>query len=46
LVKNGWSEETAIEMDHTNRAAIAIILGQLEGNEFDWHFMRWKERSK
>lgn len=44
LIKNGFSEDLAFAMPAYMQRAAIIILGQVEGGDWDWDRMRWKER--
>lgn len=46
LVKNGWNPDLAIGMEDTYRTAFCIILGELNGREFDFKKMAWKPPPK
>lgn len=43
-MKNGFSEDFAFNAPDDWRLAIAIILGEQEGGEFDWGAMKFKEQ--
>jgi hypothetical protein len=44
LVKNGIPWDVAVNLSHKERVAWAIIFGEIEGGEFDYRFMKWKEK--
>jgi hypothetical protein len=44
LVKNGVPYDRAFAMEADELAAHVIVFGQLDGGEWDWSSMRWKER--
>ena len=43
-MKNGVPFDLAFQLDHETRAAFCIVFGELEGGEFDWPRMAFKER--
>lgn len=45
-MKNGFSEETAFGMDDATRAGFCIIVGELNGGEFDFNAMAFKDTSQ
>lgn len=44
LVKNGVPFDVAFSMSDGMRMAACIVYGELEGNEWLWPQMRWKEK--
>ena len=44
LVKNGVPFDVAFALDDVTRAAWSIIYSEMEGAEFDWNTMRFKEQ--
>jgi hypothetical protein len=43
-VKNGVPFDVAFSLNDIDRLAYEIILGRMEGNEWDWGSMGWAER--
>jgi hypothetical protein len=43
LIKNGIPFDVAFALDDVRRGAFAIAFSEMEGNEFDWHTMSFKE---
>jgi hypothetical protein len=43
LVKNGIPYDLAYSMNDIRRTALAIIFSTMEGHEFDWNTMTFKE---
>lgn len=41
-MKHGVPEERAFAMDHLERLAWMIVIGQAEGNTWDWSTMAWR----
>jgi len=46
LVKNGVPYDVAFGMNDEMRVAHVIVLGEYEGNDWDYNAMRWKERQR
>lgn len=44
-MKNGIPFDVAFGLNDVTRAAFAISFSEMEGNEFDWTTMSFKERS-
>jgi hypothetical protein len=44
LVRNGVPFDVAFSLPPEDRLAWVVALGTLDGNEFDFGVMRWKER--
>lgn len=42
LVKNGVPYDVAFEMSDAERLAHVVVLGEFEGNKFDWRRVRWE----
>jgi hypothetical protein len=42
----GISEERAFSMRRDERIAWIVVVGQTEGQEWDWGMMRWKARER
>ncbi|CAN7329504.1 hypothetical protein LJR084_001924 [Variovorax sp. LjRoot84] len=45
LVKHNVPFDVAFQMDDVTRTAMCIVLAEMEGGEFDWDSMCWKEPS-
>jgi len=45
LVKNGIPYDIAMNLDDVERLAYAVIMGQFDGNSFNWDRGQWKERA-
>jgi hypothetical protein len=46
LVKHGVPWDVAWGMSPARRLATLVVSGELDGGEFDWDRLRWKERKK
>lgn len=46
LIKNGVPEEIAWELTPSERLARIVVFGQLDGGDFDWDRLKWKEPKK
>jgi hypothetical protein len=44
LSSQGIPKDVLLEWDATERIAAMIVLGQKDGNEFDWREGRWMEK--
>jgi len=44
LVKSGVAEERAFSMRREERLAWIIVLGRIEGGDWDWERMIWREK--
>jgi hypothetical protein len=44
LAKGGVDFDVAFSIDDETAMAWAIILGEMDGHEFDWRNMRWKTK--
>jgi len=44
LVSAGFKEETIEGLDPAERLAFLVILGEQNGNEFNWEALSWKKR--
>jgi hypothetical protein len=42
LVKCGVPFDVAFSLADDERLAYVVVLGTLDGNEFDWDLLRWK----
>jgi hypothetical protein len=43
LVRNGVPFDVAFSLSESERLAWIVAFGTLDGREFDWFAMRWKE---
>jgi hypothetical protein len=43
LVKSGVPYNVAFELDDASRTAYIVILGSLDGLQFDWKRLRWRD---
>jgi hypothetical protein len=43
-VKNGVPYEVAAALSPARRLAYVVIAGELDGGEFDWDGLRWREK--
>ena len=44
LVKCGVPYDVAFSLNDTDKLAYTIIMGQFEGNEWDWSRMHWVDK--
>jgi hypothetical protein len=44
LVRNGIPFDVAFQLDDLTRTAWCIVFSEMEGNEFDWNTMQFKEK--
>ncbi|MDA8230743.1 MAG: hypothetical protein M0006_05340 [Magnetospirillum sp.] len=44
LVKNGVPFDVALSLSPADVLAFSIIFGQMDGGEWDWGRMTWRER--
>lgn len=44
LTRNGVPEHRAFSMDRDERLAWVIVLGMLDGGQWDWDEMSWKRQ--
>ena len=44
LVRNGVPFDVAFSLPPDDRLAWVVALGTIDGREFDWQNLRWKER--
>jgi hypothetical protein len=45
-VRNGIPFDVAFQLDDLTRTAWCIVFSEMEGNEFDWHAMQFKEQKE
>jgi len=43
LVRNGVPFDVAFSLPADERLAWVVVFGELDGREFDWRAMRWRE---
>lgn len=43
-MRNGVPYDVAFSLPDNERTAYAIIFAEIEGSEFDWNLMRFKEQ--
>lgn len=46
LIKNGIPFDVAAELDDGSALAFMIAFGEMEGNQWDWNAMSWRERER
>lgn len=46
LIKNGVAEDVAWGLSPSERLARIVVFGQLDGGEFDWPKLTWKDPKK
>lgn len=43
LVKNGVPWDVAVNLSEIELTAYCIAIGEMDGHEFDWRRMEWKQ---
>lgn len=43
LVTSGFSEEFALSLDRPERLAFLVMLGEQNGNTFNWATQKWEK---
>jgi hypothetical protein len=44
LIKNGVTEEVAWSLSPVERLARLVVFGEMNGGEFSWRTLSWRER--